>query len=307
MEQLVHRRSRRPLRLPAALAALLAALALLVGCEERRQDAPAADRPAATLVATAGYGPRELLSTRVEPDQSVMRATRGATDVRTAYAGAYIRSMLGLESDQAGTRDWFFSVNGLVAAVGAKDVTLHDGDVAWWDHRDWGDLQQAPAMVGTWPAPWALPGGRGPQVSADPPLDATLREAGARLVEGGDPSFRVRVGASDDIARRDPVWREALADPDRAGLTVTIADGAVLALGPDGPRTPVPEARALIAAVPTGPVPADGALLVVAGLDADAARAAAEALARDPAMVRLTYAVALDGEGNVLRAGGRAP
>jgi hypothetical protein len=285
---------------------MLVALALLAGCEERRQEAPAADRPAATLVATADYGARELLSTRVEPGQSVMRATRGATDVQTAYAGAYIRSMLGLESDRSGTRDWFFSVNGLVAAVGAKEVTLHDGDAVWWDHRDWGDLQQAPAMVGVWPAPWALPDGRGPEVSADPPLDAPLRDAGARLVDV-DPPFRVRVGASDDIARRDPVWRDALADPDGAGLTVAIEDGAVVALGRDGPRTPVPGARALIAAVPTGPVPADGALLVVAGLDADAARAAAQALARDPAMVHLTYAVALDGDGNVLRAGGRAP
>jgi hypothetical protein len=307
MEQLVHRRSRRSLRLPLALTALLAALVLLAGCEERRQDAPAADAPAATLVATADYGTRELLRTRVEPGQSVMRATRGATDVTTAYAGAYVESMLGLGSDLAGSRDWFFYVNGLVSSVGAKGVRLHDGDAVWWDHRDWGDLQEAPAVVGAWPAPWALPGGRGPDVSADPPLDAPLREAGGRLV-GGDTPFRVRVGASDDIARRDPVWRAALADPDRAGLTVTIADGAVVALGPDGgPRTAVPGARALIAAVTTGTVPEDGALLVVAGLDAGAARAAADALARDPGLVRQTYAVALDGDGNVLRAGGRAP
>jgi len=307
MEQLVHRRSRRPVRLPVALAALLAVLGLLVGCEERRQDAPAADAPAATLVATADYGSRELLSTRVEPGRSVMRATRGATDAKTAYAGAFVESMLGLASDRSGTRDWFFYVNGLVSSVGAKDVEVRDGDAVWWDHRDWGDLQEAPAVVGAWPAPWALPDGRGPDVAADPPLDAALGEAGARLVEGDTP-FRVRVGTGDDIARRDPVWRDALADPDRAGLTVAIADGAIVAIGPDGgPRTPVPGARALIAAVTTGTVPEDGALLVVAGLDADAARAAADALARDPGLVRDTYAVALDGDGNVLRAGGRAP
>ncbi|HTI34554.1 MAG TPA: DUF4430 domain-containing protein [Miltoncostaea sp.] len=301
----MHRRSRRPVRLPVALTALLAVLALLAGCEKRQQDAPAADAPAATLVATADYGARDLLSTRVAPGQSVMRATRGATDVRTAYSGAYVSSMLGLGSDLAATRDWFFYVDGLVSSVGAKSVKLEDGDVVWWDHRDWGDLQEAPAVIGAWPLPWALPDDRGPEVSADPPLDAALGEAGARLVQG-DPAFRVRVGASDDIAHRDPVWRAALADPDRAGLTVTIADGKVVAIGPDGgPRIPVPGARALIAAVPTGRVPEDGSLLVVAGLDADAAQNAAEALARDPGLVRLTYAVALDGEGHVLRAGGR--
>jgi hypothetical protein len=303
----VHRRSRRLLRTALALLAAVVAVAALAGCERRQQDAPSAGAPAATLVATADYGARELLSTRVDPGQSAMRATRGATEVETAYAGAYVSSMLGLGSDRSRTRDWFFYLNGLVSAVGAKDVRLRDGDTLWWDHRFWGDLQEAPAVVGAWPAPWALPDGRGPEVTADPPLDAALREAGGRLV-GGDPAFRIRVGASDDVARREPAWRDALADPDRAGLTVTIRDGAVVALGPEGgDRTPVAGARALIAAVTTGALPEDGALLVVAGLDDAAASAAADALARDPGLVDRTYAVALDGEGRVLRAGGRAP
>jgi hypothetical protein len=303
----VHRPSRRLLRTAVALLAVVAVVAVLAGCERRQQDAPVAGAPAATLLATADYGARELLSARVDPGQSAMRATRGATDVETAYAGAFISSMLGLGSDRSGTRDWFFYRNGLVSAVGAKDVRVEDGDTVWWDHRFWGDLQEAPAVVGSWPAPWALPDGRGPEVAADPPLDAALREAGGRLVDGDAP-FRVRVGASDAIARRDPVWRDALADPDRAGLTVTIRDGAVVALGPDGGgRTPVDGARALIAAMTTGALPEDGALLVVAGLDEAAASAAAAALARDPGLVARTYAVALDGGGRVLRAGGRAP
>ncbi len=181
----MHRRSRAG-RVPVTLAALLGAVGRLAGCEERRRDAPAADAPAATLTATADYGSRELLATRVAPGGSVMRATRGATDVETAYAGAFVESMLGLGSDRSGTRDWFFYVNGLVSSVGAKEVRLRDGDAVWWDHRFWGDLQEAPAVVGAWPAPWALPDGRGPEVAADPPLDATLREAGAP-VTGGAP------------------------------------------------------------------------------------------------------------------------
>ena len=280
MEQLVHRRSGRrvdPRVLPAVLA-VLAALALLVACERREQDAPSAGAPAATVVATADYGARELLSARVEPGQPVMRATRGATEVETEYAGAYISRMLGLGSSRSGTRDWFFYVNGTVSSVGARDVEVRDGDMVWWDHRFWGDLQEAPEVIGAYPAPWALPGRRGPEVSVDPPLDAPLAEAGARVVEGDAP-FRVRVGTSDEIAGRDAVWRDALADPDRAGLTVTIADGAVVAIGPGGgPRTAVPGARALVAAVPTATLPEDGSLLVVAGLDGAAAQAAAQAL-----------------------------
>jgi hypothetical protein len=161
--------------------------------------------------------------------------------------------------------------------------------------------------VGQWPAPLALPGGRGPAVAADPPLRAALEAAGARLSDGPSP-WRALVGASDDLARRDPAWRRALADPEGAGLTVAIEDGAVTALGEGGaPREPVPGARALIAAVPTDPAdPQAGAAVVVAGLDEGAALAAARALADDPGIVRGRYALTLDGEGRPLRAGGRS-
>ncbi len=79
------------------------------------------------------------------------------------------------------------------------------------------------------------------------------------------------------------------------------------ALGADADaRRPVPGARALAAAVALGPDAGDGALLAVAGLDAAAARAAARTIAVDPSVLRLRYAVAFDGEGRPLQAGGRA-
>ena len=156
-----------------------------------------------------------------------------------------------------------------------------------------------------WPAPFAVPGGDAEEVAADPPLAAALEDAGAELTQG-DSAWRVRVGESEALARRDPAWRRALDDPDRAGLTVAVEDGRVTALGPGADaRRPVPGARALAAAVPTGLAPGDGALLAVAGLDAAAAQAAAETIAADPSVVRLRYAVAFDGDGDPLQAGGR--
>ncbi len=289
----------------AAFAVALLAL-LAIGCEHRTQEAPAASEAGASLVATAGYGERELLSTRVAPGQSVMRALRGATDVRTAFAGGFVSEMLGVASDPSGPADWFFYVDGIGSSVGAKDVRVGDGDAVWWDHRDWGDLPEAPAVVGSWPAPLARPGGDGPQVAADAPLRDVLAEAGARITGDASP-WRARVGASDELARRDPAWARALRDPDRAGLTVAIEDGAVTAVPPGGgAREPVPGARALVAAVPTGDVPEEGVLVVVAGLDASAADAAAQAVAADPGILRGRYAVAFDGAGVALRAGGRS-
>lgn len=294
----------RPGRPLALIAALLAAAALAAGCERRSQDAPAAGEAAATIVATAGYGAEPLLDARVEPGQSLMRALRGATEVETAYGGGFVAGMLGRRGDTGARRDWFFFVDGVSASVGAEQVELGDGQAAWWDFRDWGDLIDTPAVVGMWPAPFAAPGAA--PAAADPPLAQALAAAGARLTDG--PSdWRARVGASPELARRDPAWRRALADPDGAGLTVAIEDGRITALAPDGgPRTPVAGARALAAAVPTGRDPGDGVLLAVAGLDAAAARAAAATVAADPEVLGLRYAVAFDGDGRPLRAGGRA-
>jgi hypothetical protein len=302
MEQLVRRRW----ALPATLVMLVVAAALLAGCEERAQDAPPSGAPAATLVATADYGARELLSTRVAPGQSVMRALRGATDVRTAYAGGFVEAMLGVATDPAGPSDWFYFVNGIGLSVGAKDVRLADGDAVWWDYRNWGALIATPAVVGSWPAPLAPAGdGNARPVAADAPLAAALAAAGATLTTGAS-SWRARVGASETLAARDPAWRRALADPDAAGLTVTVDDGRIVALTPDGARrAPVPGARALIAAVPTGADPADGVLVAVAGLDETSARAAAGAVVAHPGMLAGRYALALDGAGAPLRAGGR--
>ncbi|HSJ73898.1 MAG TPA: DUF4430 domain-containing protein, partial [Miltoncostaeaceae bacterium] len=202
----------RPGRPLALIAALAAAAALAAGCEHRAQDEPAAGEAAATIVATADYGAVPLLDVRAEPGQSVMRALRGATEVDTAYGGGFVSEMLGRESDLAETRDWFFFVDGVSSSVGAEQVSLSDGDAVWWDYRDWGALMDTPAVVGQWPAPFARPGG-GPSeaVLAEPPLSGALRKEGAELTEAPSP-WRVRVGASDSLARRDPAWRRALDD-----------------------------------------------------------------------------------------------
>ena len=99
MEPLVRGRPRAPVPLLTALAVLLAVVLAAAGCEHRARPAPAASAPGADLVATADYGAHELLSTRVAPGTSVMRALRGATDVRTTYSGGFVQSMLGRSSD----------------------------------------------------------------------------------------------------------------------------------------------------------------------------------------------------------------
>ena len=288
----------------AILLATLLALAL-AGCERRSQDPPAAGAPAARMLATADLGREVLMDVRVPPDQSVMRALRGATDVETAHGGAFVSSMLGRRSDLAARRDWFFYRNGVLADVGASGVRIADGDTVWWDHRFWGGMMDVWAVVGLWPRPFAADGEPPGPVAADPPLATALRAAGAEVTAGAAP-WRVRVGAHADLLRREPAWRRASADPTGAGLTAAVEDGRITALDAEGRRRePVAGARALVAAMPTGSVPADGVLMAVVGLDAAAARAAAERIAREPEVLAGRFALTFDGAGEPVRAAGR--
>jgi hypothetical protein len=279
---------------------------LVAGCEHQSQPPPAAGAPSARLIATSDFGATSLLRARVRPGRSVMAALRGATAVTTAFGGGFVSGMLGRRSDLGRHRDWFYFVNGIDPQVGARETTLHAGDTAWWDFRPWRGAISVPAVVGAWPEPFVHGLGRPPaRVSADRPLAAPLRSAGA-AVGSGPSGWRVRVGADADLRRQDPAWRRASADPSRTGLVIAVRDGRVTALAPDGShRRPVPGAAALAAAVTTGREPGDGVLLAVAGLDAGAARAAARRIARDPTVLQGRYAVAFDATGRPLLAAGR--
>lgn len=286
----------------AAVAAALVLLLVLAACG-RHSDAarvPGEGEPAAAVTVTADFGAVPLARASVPPGGTVLDALRGMTDVRTGYGGRYVERMYGRGSDLTARRDWFFYVDGVLGDRSAADVTLRDGTAVWWDHRHWGGQMDAWAVVGAWPRPWA-----GRPVAADPPLRAVLAAHGARPAGDGAP-WRVRVGSDADLRTREPAWARAAGDPGAAGLTATVDDGRITALDAAGERRePVPGGRALIAAVPSGGVPSEGTVLVVVGLDDAAARAAADALAADPGIVRDRYAVVLDGAGRPLRAAGR--
>ena len=303
--RLVHRPFGSP---PRAAYALLVALIVLVvalasGCERRSEQATASDnQPHATMRITADYGATLLLNQPVAPNQSVMRALRGITPVRLAYGGGFVAEMFDRASDAGGQRDWFLFHNGLLTPVGARQVPLAAGDIAWWDYRPWGALTSPWATVGSWPAPFTGPADA---VLADPPLADALAAAGASITDRPDAPWRVRVGTNAAVAAREPAWRRALADPVGAGLSAWIADGHIMALDERGAARAVPDARALIAAVPSGTYPADGVVAVVVGLDRPAAERAASALAGHPNLGRDRYAAVLDGDGRVLTGGGQ--
>ena len=76
--------------------------------------------------------------------------------VATRYEGGFVESIDGLSGGQEAGQpvDWFYYVNGVEAPKGAAATNVHPGDHIWWDHHDWSQSEDVPAVVGSFPEPF---------------------------------------------------------------------------------------------------------------------------------------------------------
>jgi Domain of unknown function (DUF4430) len=269
----------------------------------------------ATLTVTRDYGSKTLVDeTETDPHSSetVIRFLDRDAEIKTRYGGGFVQSIDGLAGTESGGRryDWFFYVNGLESPVGSAEVQVHGGDRIWWDYRDWTNAMRVPAVVGSWPEPFAqasadgkrqpvrvecLAGGGACRIAAN-----RLADAGVRLsIEGGqgEPSqstsaLRLLVGPWSEV-RDAPAVDELRGGPAATGVFATfkgpIRDAYhLIALDPTA--TPVrdlgPDAG-LVAALQDGD---DPPTWLVTGSARSAVRRAAGSL--DAADLRDRYAVA---------------
>ena len=130
---------------------LLAALAL-AGCGG---VGPSAADGTARLWVTHDRGSELVLDTTVPAGQTLLRALRSKEDVSTRYGGGFVQSIDGVEGSARHHRDWFWFVNGLAGDRSATAYRLRDGDVAWWDYRDWShDAATLEVVAGAFPEPF---------------------------------------------------------------------------------------------------------------------------------------------------------
>jgi hypothetical protein len=285
----------------ASLIALAAAAALAAGCG--RAAAAGHGTQGATLRVTRDFGASLVTTRRVAAGQSALTALRRSTQVETSYGGRFVESVAGVAGSRSHGRDWIYYVNGIEAGTGAADYELHPGDREWWDLRAWSDLLQTPVVIGDWPEPFVHGfEGRRPRVqvsglACSAAIASALRGAGARLTRQPSPwSVRVTTLAGAP---------QALADWRGHGLTVGLTGGRVGVYRPGHGLQPQAGGQALIAGFRPGAATGRSAAVTVAGATPAAACAAARTLAGHPRSVAGTYAVALDGAGHVLAAGGR--
>ena len=238
-------------------AALLALALALGGCGGGND----AGKSTAHLWVTRDDGATVILTADVPAGLTPLQALEREADVKTRYGGRFVQAVNGISGSLGGRRDWFYFLNGIEPDVGAAEVTLRPGDIAWWDYRSWaGPDSEQRAVVGAFPEPfvhgWA--GKRRPAAVRAPASLAPEARAFERLLRGGSGGapnvFRLRV------------------DPAVRGATLTASRG---------PSNGSPVTFTLSGSLP-------------------AVRAAAQALAADPALVRRRYEARFDEHGRVV-------
>lgn len=190
----------------------------------------------ATLTVTRDYGAERLLEVSEEdPPESrtVIQMLDSEAELTTRYGGGFVQSIDGLEgsAEDGRSRDWFFFVNGIESSRGAAEVTVRGGDRIWWDYRDWTDALRTPAVVGSWPEPFAQ---ESAMVDAQPVTVECETEA-APCAEAADRLDRAGVETSIET----PAAGDAGGAGPRllVGTWEEIGDDGVAALLADGPQT----------------------------------------------------------------------
>jgi hypothetical protein len=258
----------------------------------------------ATLTVTHDYGGERVLeATDADPPESetVLRMLDREAEITTRYGGGFVQSIDGVAGsiDGGRTSDWFFFVNGIESDRGAAEVAVRGGDRIWWDYRDWTDALRTPAVVGSWPEPFAQESAGEEAIPVRVVCDALRRICGQvaeRLAEEGvdagierpreasgaedqAPALRLLVGAWPAIDD-DPAAAQLDRGPATSGVFARFADGqrGWRLLGLDQGAEPVARLGAgagLVAAVRDGD---DPPTWLITGTDAAGVERAASLL-----------------------------
>jgi hypothetical protein len=262
------------------------------------------------LTVTREFGSVPMLQREIDGHSSdtVMRLLESSAEIDTRYGGGFVESIDGVSEEQrdGDPYDWFFYVDGTESPIGAADVSIRGGERIWWDHRNWSTTTHVPAVVGSWPAPFAY-GFEGIEPSVEVECETgeavcrkvrrALTGAGAAFVNRLEPSersIRVLVGPWARL-RSDPAAAQIERGPGVSGVFAEFFDGAggyrLRGLNQEG--EPVREfgaAAGLVAATRRYEQPP---VWVITGSTAAGVRAAAGLLRAEK--LRDRYAVATDG------------
>jgi uncharacterized protein DUF4430 len=291
------------------LAVLACLVALLPGCGFGEGESTGE----VTLTVTRDFGLERIgegMQESASEGDTVMRLLQRGYDVETRYGGGFVDEIDGVAGGREEGRqvDWFYYVNGIEASVGAAERRVAANDRVWWDHHAWDAAQRIPAVVGSYPEPFAsgLEGKRFPvrlvcagadERSCDE-VQTRLEDAGAESIgrsviaqSPGEEVLRVIVGRWAEV-RRDPVVQRLERGPAASGVFVRPAASGTELVLLDTAGRPVRTLRAGAGLVAATGFEAQAPTWIVAGTDDVGVAAAAAALTEE--RLREHFAVAVD-------------
>jgi hypothetical protein len=290
-------------------ALLLCLLALLGGCGFGEGESTGE----VSLTVTRDFGLERVgegATENANEGDTVMRLLQGSYDVDTRFGGGFVQEIDGVAGGREEGRqvDWFYYVNGIEAPVGAAERRLSAGERVWWDHHAWEAAQRIPAVVGSYPEPFAsgLEGKRFPvRLVCAGQADRSCDEVATRLEEAGvdqvaravieqsqgEEVLRVIVGRWADV-RRDPIARRLERGPGASGVFARPAPSGTELMLLDTAGRPVRTLRAGAGIVAATGVESQAPTWVVAGTDEVGVAAAAAALTEE--RLREHFAVAVE-------------
>jgi hypothetical protein len=293
------------MRRAGAHLAVIGCAAALAGCGLGAGPAPSAVK----LLVTSEFGSRTVGPhgpPLVHGQETVMSLLERNHHVTTRFGGGFVQSIEGLSGGTEGGRpvDWFYYVNGVEASKGAAATNVNPGDHIWWDHHDWSQTEDVPAVVGSFPEPFlnGISGKRLPVrvecVEASGPachrVTEAMRRAGvlaavSALGAGGGETLRVIVGAWARV-RAEPSVATIEDGPRASGVYARVSRSGsnITVLDADGQQVRTLAAGAgLIAATRQGQ---EAPVWVVTGTDPAGVEAAARAF--NPSSLEDRFAVA---------------
>ena len=165
---------------PRLCIGLLLAVLALAGCGG---EGPTAADGTARLLVTRDRGSSVLVDANVPAGQSLLRALKAEVKVETRYGGGFVQSIGDVEGSARRHEDWFWFANGLAGDRSAASYRLRDGEIVWWDYRDWsGDAETLEVVAGVFPEPF-LHGYDGKRRHAAVRYAAGLRADASRVAE----------------------------------------------------------------------------------------------------------------------------
>jgi hypothetical protein len=189
--------------LPLATITCLATALVLGGCGLGAGHAPGTVQ----LLVTRDFGAgivRQFDRPAAKGEETVMSLLmRNDPAVTTRFGGGFVQSIEGVSGGQEAGQpvDWFYYVNGIQATKGAASTKVHAGDRIWWDHHDWSQTEQVPAVVGSYPEPFlhGTEGKRLPvRVECAEARSGACRTVAERLGRLGVPAGISGLGASGE-------------------------------------------------------------------------------------------------------------